>query len=277
MAGLLARRSIQIQAEQPVLELATTGSETWPEWDRYLKVGGVPAYHLGNICGTCPYLFERLVPEIDVPQVTELDSRLATGNLSINDPAIDLVARLMPTAVYEILHLSVAPKLVDPGSSSDYFATTQLKNEVAGGYCGFTDPSGQTVMEVHHPHQPYYRLSQRYDVLAKVSGHKAKVFDFVVPMQPLAALNRDRVNHYADRIGHDGPPIAIALAVLDHKAPAMAGDTHICGTHFLVDGHHKFAAAARTGGMLELITFLARDLGTAGDATVTAYLDSFAR
>ncbi|MBW8723883.1 MAG: hypothetical protein JF625_01815 [Inquilinus limosus] len=72
-------------------------------------------------------------------------------------------------------------------------------------------------------------------------------------------------------------PTAVAISLLDVKGPAMRGIDHWCLTHYLLDGHHKLAAAARAGRPLTLITFLATDQGTANEAEIEAALNALDR
>jgi len=67
-------------------------------------------------------------------------------------------------------------------------------------------------------------------------------------------------------------PTAVALSVLDVKGPAMCGVDHWCLAHYLLDGHHKVAAAASAGRPLTIITFLATDRCVASTAEVETAL-----
>lgn len=42
------------------ISFQTEGGDYWKVWDRYITLDGKRAFHIGNICGTCAFLFERL-------------------------------------------------------------------------------------------------------------------------------------------------------------------------------------------------------------------------
>ena len=53
-------RQICIEKSASIIGFDTIGGGNWSEWDRYLTIAGKHAYHMGNICGTCQFFFERL-------------------------------------------------------------------------------------------------------------------------------------------------------------------------------------------------------------------------
>ena len=67
--------------------------------------------------------------------------------------------------------------------------------------------------------------------------------------------------HLVDQAGHEaGTPTAVAYSLLDLVAPAVDHGTdyymHWVLTHFLLDGHHKFEAAAASGRPVRLLSLL---------------------
>jgi len=60
MSRLLAIKPITVSGSRSQIGFETAGNGAWPAWDRYLTLGGRRAYNLGNICGTCRFLFDRL-------------------------------------------------------------------------------------------------------------------------------------------------------------------------------------------------------------------------
>ena len=70
------------------------------------------------------------------------------------------------------------------------------------------------------------------------------------------------------------------MSVLDVRQPAVVpwdkdADTyrtaqHWCLATYLLDGHHKVAAAARSNRSLDLLTFIARDASVAAEQDIDA-------
>jgi len=109
-----------------------------------------------------------------------------------------------------------------------------------------------------NPRSFYYRTFET------AVGPDEHLYEFVVPMVPPAWNERDRVQHYADLMVRDVVPTAVALTTLDICQPAMdhrSTDyyTHWGLTHFLLDGHHKLEAAARTGRPVRLLALVTVD------------------
>ena len=71
-----------------VLAFESTGDG----FDRFLTVKGKPAYHLGNVCGTCSFLFERLEGANQSISAAEiLRNRYWTLNGRVNDSTEHLI------------------------------------------------------------------------------------------------------------------------------------------------------------------------------------------
>jgi hypothetical protein len=94
-------------------------------------------------------------------------------------------------------------------------------------------------------------------------------------MFPEASLDPDRIAFYAEALREGRRPTAVALSVLDVKGPADDGVDHWCLAHYLVDGHHKVAAAAYIQKEITLIAFIALDHGVASEAQVRADIETF--
>jgi hypothetical protein len=267
MASLLAEAARTVTESRSPLGFSTTGSAAWPEWDRYLTVDGRPAYHLGNICGTCSFLFERLPGASSGIDVGELTDGLAQGLDSLRPEATDVLAALMPAGDYRILLLRLRPHLVLPGGAEDYFSNEQVENEVgADPFWGLP----------HHPKVPYYRIEGRSGMpLPSTRAEPGRGFEFLVPMFPETFLDRDRSEFYDAAFAEGRMPTAVALSVLDVKGPATGGIDHWCLAHYVVDGHHKVAAAARAGAPLGLLAFVATRKGTSSYEQVETFIASY--
>ena len=56
------------------------------------------------------------------------------------------------------------------------------------------------------------------------------------------------------------------------KSPADHGTDHWCLAHYLLDGHHKIAAAARRQQPVTLVAFVAVEQGISTEAEANAAL-----
>ena len=71
-------------------------------WDRYLKIGNERAYHIGNVCGTCAFFFERIESANDTTCATAIAERLNSG-IDIIDPAFtSILSQILPTGTYYV-------------------------------------------------------------------------------------------------------------------------------------------------------------------------------
>lgn len=264
MSTLIEQRDQVIASSTSPIAFETTGDENWPVWDRFLSVAGQRIYSLGNVCGTCEYLFERLgnaARGIDVGALTE---RLNAGLGQWDDDVIDPLAKLMPAKSYSVGLFSLCPRSVTPGSEDDYFAVEQKQNqfEIRGD------------VPAHDPKIAYYRIGHRPITFNKSGSlSSGMLFEFVVPMVPDSSLDPVCIRDYETSLTAGSRPTAVALSLLDVKGPYMGGIDHWCLTHFLLDGHHKMAAAALSRRPLTLVSFLDRDLSAASPAKIGAALE----
>ncbi|WP_165188128.1 hypothetical protein [Caulobacter soli] len=257
-----ATRTVETSASPVAFE--RTGGGAWREWDRFLTVDGKKAYHLGNICGTCAFLFERLEGANATVDVADLSNKLAAGVSSLPNDLVDALSLLVPVGDYRVALLRLRPRLVSLGGGDDYFAVEQVENQ--GGVDSFWGLP-------HHPKVPYYRPDQRS--IVEVGDEGGKAFDFIVPMFPEAWLKAERVEFYAKALEAGAESTAVSISVLDIKEPAEEGAAHWCMAHYLLDGHHKIAAAARTGRPITLIAFVAVDHGISRIDDVEAVISTY--
>jgi hypothetical protein len=247
MSILVDRKDRVVTQSASIIGFETRGPD-WP--NHYLTVHGKRAYHLGIVCGTCAYLFERMDGANGTIDVGALTDRLSKGVGTLDDDLVDALALLMPATPYRVALLQLRPRLVRLGSTDDYFAAEQVENE--GGVNSFWGLP-------HHPKVPYYRAGERDIVFnrGRTGGPAGRFFEFVVPMYPELWLAPDRTADYAAALLDGALPTAVAISVLDVKGPATRGIDHWCLGHYLLDGHHKVAAAARLGLPLTMVSFLA--------------------
>ena len=262
MPDLLDVTTRNIALSQSPLEFFTSGAGDWEIWDRFLTVNGKQAYHLGNVCGTCRFLFERMEGANTGIEVDELTALLAAGLNNLSEEVVEKLAQLLPASNYIVALLRLKPQLVQLGGESDYFAVEQVENEDG------VDPFWGLP---HYPKVPYYRVVGR----SRVKVPQGEAFDFIVPMIPESMLERERIGFYERSLNDDFAPTAVALSLLDVKGPAYSGTDHWCLAHYVIDGHHKVAAAARADRELTLIAFIAVDHGISSKEQVDIVLKTF--
>lgn len=240
---------LTLGSPQSALGFTRTGGGSWAEWDRFLTLDGKPAYHIGNICDTCEFFFERLDGATHSMSSENLAATLAGGAPPMERAWIEAVGALLPAGDYAPFYMRVPVKLVAPGQPDDYYAEEQVATWGVDEFWGLP----------HDPRTEYYR--GRVLPLTPLKYGNRAIFEFVVPMFPHGWLDRDRVAEYRARVEED-QPTALAVSVLDVKGPAdwqeqPAVVEHWCLAHYLLDGHHKAYAAATTGAPLGVLSFLA--------------------
>lgn len=93
MSKLIAAAETKSTAAKSRIGFATEGGGKWAEWDRFITLNGKRAYHIGNICGTCAFFFERLPGANDKLSPTELSALLKVGLTELNE---DVMRTAMP-------------------------------------------------------------------------------------------------------------------------------------------------------------------------------------
>lgn len=226
-------------------------------WTRHLHLADEPAFELSMWCGTCPFLFERqdgangtLSAALGV--VTELEGPLD----SVDDRVLSPFATLLPEGEFLPLLVEVRPELVAPHDERDYFSHEQVATWGVDRFWGLPE----------NPRSFYYRT---FETAVSPEAH---LYEFVVPLVPPGWNDRARVAHYRAAVAGGVVPTAVALSTLDVCQPAMddeAADYHAHWglTHFLLDGHHKLEAAARSGAPVRLLALVSvsGSLASAGD------------
>jgi hypothetical protein len=244
--------SITTGSDQSRVGFTTEGGGDWLVWDRYLTIDGKKAFHLGNICQTCSILFERLGGANSAVSVSEAADALRAGVKSIKDPVVDLIGLGLPTDDYTTCLVDLRLHAVRPGDNDDYFVKEQ---PALWGIDGFWDLP-------HDPRVPYYRAGET-EIEPSVM-----LYSIVVPMFPESWLGADGITSYLNEpAARSAIPTAVTLSLLDAKGPAVAeGEVtgpaeHWVLTHYVLDGHHKLAAASRAGRTARLLSFLSLSKG----------------
>ena len=240
-----------------VLAFETSGDKYHEAWDRFLTVEGKPAYHIGNVCGTCSFFFERLAGANQSISPSEISDSLSRGLTRLDESLLHKIKTILPEGQYVANLMEIVPSRVLPGSPTDYFTHEQV--ELWG-----IDPFWNLT---HYPKTEYYR-SRTKDL-----GERRKLFEFIIPMFPANWLHSEECESYVSKINSGHKPTALALTVLDIKAPAtLEGDPevieHWCLAHYLLDGHHKTFAAAEVIKPITLLSFLSLEESIATEENV---------
>jgi hypothetical protein len=241
-------------------------------WTRYMTLNGERAFLIGGGCETCAFMFERKASNILSP--TAVSDRLASGARLLEDDIVNAAGSLLPTGDYAVLSATIKPSLTGPCQPDDYFSHESLDL--------FGMPSYEGVP--HSPRTPYWRAGS--SVLPPGTGGRQTFmgsrlrpanpqhfFHFVIPLEPPQHLDRERVAHYEAQFEAGAQPAALGVSVLDVRAPAVKPwdkdeATYVHGYHwclatYLLDGHHKVAAAALSGRAVRILMFIARDASVA--------------
>ena len=256
---------MNIQSENSPLNFETTGDSSWKIWDRFISVNGENIYHIGNICGTCIFFFEKLKDKDKIinPRI-EID-KLNNGLTSIDSSVIENLKRIIPSGNYELNLRTINPRYVYKGKNDDYFVHEQVKLWGVGwGNDG----------DLFLPMTDYYRGKN------EIFGQDKEYFDFYIPLTSLDLLDSKRVNFYKNEILSGKKPTAVSLSVLDIKEPSTYPDEdtfpeitqHWCIANYLIDGHHKIKAAAELNTEITLLAFFATDKGVSTEDEIKELL-----
>lgn len=232
---------------------STEGNENWPAWDRFITLDGKKAHYIGNICGTCEFIFERHAGANSKVSPESLSGLFRSGIADIGDEIKRSLMPLLPAGDYQMLLLSCVPRLVIPSKTGDYFFEEQIELWGVDSFWGVP----------HYAKNEYYRTEVR-----KVSEHGG-LFEFIVPMFPRRYLDSKTIQSYEAMFSRQPSPTALAISVLDVKQPANWDGNpeiqkHWCLAHYLLDGHHKMYAAAQLSKPISLLSYLAIDKGVSG-------------
>jgi hypothetical protein len=218
---------------------------------RVLTIDGAPAFEMSYWCGTCPLIFQRLEGANRTLSMDALTEQLDAGLGEVDTSVVEAVAQFLEEGDYLPLLLEIHPQLVFPGDDGDYFSYEQVNTWGIDAFWGLPES----------PRTPYYRM------VTRVVNDDARLFEFVVPMVPPSWNDRDRVDFYVDRLSRSSQPTCVALGVLDIRQRAVwdtpegadtkwAGLTHWGLAHYLLDGHHKIEAAARSGHAVRVLSLI---------------------
>lgn len=251
---LLDTSELEVKGSSSIIGFTAEGDDNWKGWDRYLTIDGKKAFHIGNICRTCSFFFERLEGANQSVSAEAIINALNKGIRKLEPSVVEALALIVPDGNYKLLLQEIRPRLVTPGERTDYFTDEQVALWGVNRFWGLP----------HFPKTEYYRLQTK---MIKVGRG---LFEFLVPMFPHNWLELKRLAEYEIEYNNNEMPSAVSISVLDVKSPADWDEekditSHYCLTHYLIDGHHKVYAAAKAGKPLTLISFLAIGQGVSSE------------
>lgn len=241
---------ITVQDSKSPLGFANKGGGSWKVWDRFITIEGKDAYHIGNICGTCSFFFQRLNGANRSLNPRNFQDQLSSGLTELTDAQASVLSELLPDGDYETSLLFRIPRLVAPGEPDNYFCREQPALWGINGFWGLP----------HDPRTKSYRGADR------PLDDGAHLYEFLIPMFPDGWLDAKRVSEFEAHMHEGRCPTALAISVLDIKQPAnWDGDpavtSHWCLAHYIIDGHHKLFAASHVKRPVGLLSILALDRG----------------
>jgi hypothetical protein len=192
-------------------------------WWWYLDLNGEPAYLIGNICGTCETIFQRM-PDAKLPLTPrQLSEALENGIEVISQEIIDTVLPLLPQGEYLAGVVEFTPRLV---------------------------------RAYENPSSPVIGCDADYYWMRSISqDKKEQKNEILLPMVAETQLNLKRLDEYSQSVFQGSRPTALALSIVDFRAVrGEYGEWNLA--HFLLDGHHKVMAASRLGRPIRLLSFL---------------------
>jgi hypothetical protein len=185
---------------------------------RQLLLDDAAAFELSFWCGTCSFLFERLVGANETLSLDPLAERLNDGLDGLAADVLSAFGALLPAGAYLPMLFVLEPRLVVPGEQEDYFANEQLATWGKDSFWGLPN----------NPHTPYYRSFETRvpgGTVQRSGVSDGHLFEFVVPMVPPSWNDPLRVGDYKQRLQRSSRPTAVSLSLLDICLPAtLQGD-----------------------------------------------------
>lgn len=264
------RKQIRLGTSNPVVGLTTAGIDRFAwEWKRHVTVNGAKIAWIGNGCDTCGFMFEQLAAPTPIVELDQLRERFARGLFKLDDDIVETIGSLLPEGDYAVALLPCLPVRVEPGGPGDYFF-----EELTCADNPNLLPGDEMFQPYTETHTHYYRLFARsgLSVGHDPNGYGGTRFDFVMPLAQ--SIDPDTVVTYRKLLDAGRRPVAVSLSVLDISALAH-GAPHWCMAHYLIDGHHKVAAAAQAQKPLTLLAFFALGEGVCSKEDVLYFLSTY--
>lgn len=241
----------------------------------HLHIDSAIVFEFGAPCGTCGVLFRKVSDAVAL--VSDVDAPILLGDLS-ELPDVDAIRRLsapLGTGHYEVRVFEAVPMRTVSGDTHDFFLHEQ---KPLNGWSHAEDES--------RPGTSYYRFGADVALPAAAwSGtFPALLLQLVVPLFDEALADEVRIQHWIDRADAGDQLTAMAITVVDQQSPAMDAEDeeyayreHRALVHYLLDGHHRAIAAARTGRPLRVLSFVSREGSLADPASYRDSIDRLAR
>jgi hypothetical protein len=259
---LIDKIDINISDSKSIISFETEGNDSGEGFDRYLAVVGERAFHIGNVCDTCSFFFERLGGANRSINAEGVVEALNDGLTNIDIGVLDNLKEIIPNGKYYVLLSEVNPTLTKPSDENDYFSKEQIELWGINTFWGMP----------HNPKTEYYRLSNN------TIGNNVGLHEFLIPMYPSNWLDNERVSFYRSLIKEGKQPTLVALSILDIKQPAdKIVTSHWCLANYLIDGHHKVCAAALEGKSLTMISFLSIEQGISTEGNLEQLVNRMKR
>lgn len=239
----------RLGSDAPVVAITQADAPTkgW-HGKRILTLDGAAAFEMSFWCGICPLVFQRLEGANRTLSVDSLTQQLDDGLNTCDEVVAETIGANLQEGDYLPVLLEVHPQLVFPSQVGDYFCEEQVATWGIDPFWGLPE----------NPRTPYYRTPSR------VVSADASLFEFIVPLVPPSWNDVQRVTSYVDRLAQSSMPTCVALSVLDVRQQAdwdtpEEGLVHWGLTHYLLDGHHKMEAAARSRRGLRMLSLVAME------------------
>lgn len=231
----------------------------------FLMIGNDSAFLVGEgTCDTCRYIFTKVYNAQSLTDGTpaEVAERISLALRDVNgmpdNTALRELGFVLAPGNYSVVLVSLTPSLVMPGDPNDYFATEAIATWGVDPYFGVG----------HSPQTPYYRLGKA-DLGPAPYGNKRLGVVLGVPLYPPTQelMNRQDViaEYRAALRERTTRPTVFALGLVDDRGPAAFEEPppefscHTIVTLFILDGHHKIAAAALERVAIQILAFLPHD------------------
>ena len=217
-------------------------------WWRDLDLDGEPLYRISNICDTCEMILEKS-RDADLPLApADLGGRLRSGLMRVDRDVVETASRLLPKGDYIAALLEIQPTTL----------TLKPRDVNQGDSYLWENANPIRIPKNIWPDIPrhipfwYSRNNPSTDSSLRDDG----LYEAVLPIVDLDAINRKRVESYEEEMKQGVVPTAIALSVVDARflASGKAFDWRL--VHFCLDGHHKLMAASRQQVPMTLLSFL---------------------
>lgn len=123
---LFETSELEVTGSSSIIGFTTEGGGSWKVWDRFLTVEGKKAFHIGNVCETCSFFFERLEGANKSVNAETVVDALNKGIRNLNPSIVQALALIVPDGRYKLLLHEVRPHLVKPREDADYFSEEQV-------------------------------------------------------------------------------------------------------------------------------------------------------